>query len=53
MNYNYDKNKIIVQKGKRNKMKGYVVYNGYMGYVEGSYMLFASEADYVDYMLEE
>ena len=31
-------------------MKGYFVYNGYMGLVEGSYMLFASEEDYLDYM---
>ena len=28
-------------------MKGYVVNNGYMGMVEGSYMLFASEEDYI------
>lgn len=34
-------------------MKGYVVCDGYMGYVSGSYMLFASEADYIDYMSEE
>lgn len=31
-------------------MKGYVVNNGYMGFVDGSYMLFACEADYQDYM---
>lgn len=31
-------------------MKGYVVNNGYMGFVNGSYMLFACEADYQDYM---
>lgn len=31
-------------------MKGYVVYNGYMGMVEGSYMLFASEEDYLEYL---
>lgn len=31
-------------------MKGYSVESGYMGYVNGGYMLFASEADYVDYM---
>lgn len=34
-------------------MKGYVVSGGYMGYIEGTYMLFASEADYVDYLSEE
>lgn len=31
-------------------MKGYVIDNGYMGYVNGSYFLFASEADYREYM---
>ena len=31
-------------------MKGYTVESGYMGYVNGVYMLFASEKDYVDYM---
>lgn len=31
-------------------MKGYVVYNGYMGLVEGIYMLFASEEDYLEYL---
>ena len=27
-------------------MKGYVVSEGYMGYVDGEYRLFADEADY-------
>ena len=31
-------------------MKGYTVESGYMGYVNGEYMLFASETDYVDYV---
>lgn len=31
-------------------MKGYTVESGYMGYVNGEYMLFASETDYEDYM---
>ncbi len=31
-------------------MKGYVTANGYMGLVEGRYMLFASEGDYREYM---
>ena len=31
-------------------MKGYVVSDGYMGYVTGKYMLFADEEDYRDYM---
>ena len=31
-------------------MKGYVIEAGYMGYVDGQYMLFADEEDYRDYM---
>lgn len=31
-------------------MKGYIIDAGYMGYVDGSYMLFADEEDYRDYM---
>ena len=31
-------------------MKGYAVESGYMGYVNGVYMLFASEMDYEDYI---
>ena len=31
-------------------MKGYTVADGYMGYVDGSYLLFACEADYKEYM---
>ena len=31
-------------------MKGYATADGYMGYVEDEYMLFASEADYRDYI---
>lgn len=31
-------------------MKGYYVGNGYMGMVEGRYILFASEEDYLDYL---
>ena len=31
-------------------MKGYYTEYGYMGYVNGRYMLFASEADYYDYV---
>ncbi len=30
-------------------MKGYPTETGYMGYIEGSYMLFASEGDYIEY----
>lgn len=31
-------------------MKGYFVNNGFMGLVEGKYMLFASEEDYAEYL---
>lgn len=31
-------------------MKGYVTAMGYMGFVEGRYILFSSESDYVDYV---
>ena len=31
-------------------MKGYSTESGYMGFVHGRYMLFASESDYLDYI---
>lgn len=31
-------------------MKGYVTANGYMGFVDGVYVLFASEVDYLEYL---
>lgn len=31
-------------------MKGYNTENGYMGYVDGDYRLFASESDYREYL---
>ncbi len=34
-------------------MKGYNSSYGYMGLVNGRYILFASEADYVEYMSDE
>lgn len=34
-------------------MKGYNVENGYMGWWEGKYVLFASEADYRDMFYDE
>lgn len=34
-------------------MKGYHTENGYMGYVDGEYQLFASEADYAEWMEEQ
>lgn len=33
-------------------IKGYPVDSGYMGLVNGSYMLFASESDYNDYIAD-
>lgn len=30
-------------------MKGYVTEIGYMGYVDGRYLLFASESEYIEY----
>ena len=34
-------------------MKGYVVHDGYMGYVNGQYMLFSCEEDYREYLNED
>ena len=34
-------------------MKGYNTANGYMGLVDGEYILFASESDYLEYVEEE
>lgn len=34
-------------------MKGYFTEKGYMGYVNGGYMLFASETDYYEFLNEE
>lgn len=31
-------------------MKGYIIAGGFMGFVEGEYMLFACESDYWEYM---
>ena len=33
-------------------IKGYFVSEGYMGYVDGHWVLFASESDYREYMSE-
>jgi len=33
-------------------MKGYVVSQGYMGYVQGIYRLFPSESEYIEFMEE-
>ena len=29
-------------------MKGYFISDGYMGYIDGEYRLFADESDYLD-----
>lgn len=34
-------------------MKGYYVSYGYMGYINGKYILFANEADYKEYYESE
>jgi len=33
-------------------MKGFTVESGYMGFVNGSYILFACESDYREYISE-
>ncbi len=33
-------------------MKGYATAEGYMGFVNGRYMLFASESEYQEYLEE-
>ncbi len=33
-------------------MKGYTVANGYMGYINGRYRLFSTEAEYEEYYAE-
>jgi hypothetical protein len=38
------------RKAGRCTMKGYTTESGYMGYVEGRYLLFSSENDYIEYM---
>ena len=35
------------------EVKGYDVPEGYMGFVDGQYMLFATESDYLDYIRDE
>jgi hypothetical protein len=33
-------------------MKGYITASGYMGYVNGAYILFACEEDYREYVTD-
>lgn len=34
-------------------MKGYYTQAGYWGFVDGKYMLFASEEDFIEYMQDQ
>ena len=43
----------FIRRTEEKQMKGYVVESGYMGYVDGRYVLFASESDYRDAIEEE
>ncbi len=43
-------NTVIELRKGESDMKGYNTENGYMGYVDGDYRLFASESDYMEYM---
>ena len=36
---------------RQTMIKGYIVPDGYMGLVKGKYQLFASEIDYLEYVL--
>ncbi len=38
------------QKGGNHPMKGYVTSSGYMGLVDGRYILFATETEYYEYL---
>ena len=39
-----------MSKGVDDMRKGYITEAGYMGYVDGRYMLFADEADYIEFL---
>ena len=43
----------LIESVRRSAMKGYLNGNGYMGLVNGRYILFTSEAEYEEYMEEE
>ena len=49
---NREESRSIKMMRRIRSMKGYFVDGGYMGYVDGSYMLFAGEEDYFEYMEE-
>lgn len=45
-------NLILPKRKEQEAMKGYNTEDGYMGYVNGGYQFFASEADYREWMEE-
>ena len=44
---------VLAQEKEVRIMKGYYTANGYMGYANGTYILFASEDDYREWLLED
>ena len=48
--YGYQEHERNLNAKERRVMKGYNTENGYMGYVNGEYQLFACEADYEEWM---
>lgn len=40
----------VKESRRTDKMKGYNTSNGYMGYVDGKYILFASDKEYFEFM---
>ena len=52
----YKANGIIASKGEQNQsvggkiMKGYNTETGFMGFINGTYLLFSCEEDYEEYM---
>ena len=51
-NYVTFRNLCIIHEREGDLLKGYYTQTGYMGYVEGKYILFASESEYYEYMKE-
>ena len=48
----YSEDSILRYKGGTKVMKGYNTAAGFMGYVNGQYVLFASENEYFEYLEE-
>lgn len=48
--YEYNRKSKSTERKGVGAMKGYTTENGYMGYVNGGYRLFASEADYREWL---